>query len=125
VLGGVALGFLLGGRFEGSGLEVFGEIFDLMTGVAIYPPFVAALVPTAIFTRGKDEGAIAGAITYSLISVVGWSFALSGPAPHECTSCGLFKIVFALSPFLGALVGAGGGALGGWVARRLKMSRQE
>ena len=89
--------------------------------VALFPPFVPALLPSGLLTRGGKEGAIAGFVAY-LIPAVQYGI----PSfTSNCPYCALIRLYSVGTPFLGALVGAGGGALGGWVRRRRMMSANE
>ncbi len=88
--------------------------------VAIFPPFVPALVPAVFYTRSLREGAKAGFVVYFLIVLVAyvWVDIIFGPVAYDAGgSFGFSLFLYFIVVVLGTLGGAVGGAIGGWRAR--------
>ncbi len=110
---------------ENYGPYVAGNIVGSIQFLIFFPPFLPALLPAALFARKGEEGAIAGFFGFLWVPVL---FAVTGGysgGPNYCNSggsgCGLYglgEIIYTFTPLLGAVVGAGGGAVGGWRQRR-------
>ena len=114
--------FILEYYHIGGGDSHFLSDFYLFAySVAAIPPFVPAALSSALFTRGKNEGAVAGFITYLLVVGLPLIVILVYDANMfacETGICGFSILLFLFSPLLGALGGFWGGAIGGWRAKR-------
>ncbi len=98
--------------------------------IALFPPFIPAILPSALFARSSKEGAVAGFVVYLIVPIYALVLVVLSsiyipyysfyPGPG-----GIGIIIFSLTPLLGALVGAGGGAIGGWRARRSTRAAKE
>jgi hypothetical protein len=93
------------------------EFWAFFQDPALLPPFVPVLLPTALFARSSKEGAIAGFAMY-LVPAAESGIPEYFSQATDCQYCGLGLIFSVGTPFLGLLVGAGGGAIGGWRAKR-------
>jgi Na+/proline symporter len=120
VLEGVILSVILQTWFPGSLRSNPYSLENILSSFqfAYFPPFIPALLAPSLLTRARKEGAVAGFVTYLFLAVVATYLLVTSPQPAECHFCGLDYIVFALTPFLGAVVGAIGGAIGAWRVRR-------